>query len=132
MLFRKINQLCHPDKTKKFSRMVIVALRDCLDDAQKAYERRDHDILELTLIRVIYLRDELDRLEPGDKRRIDNQHKNLTLDIQGMQLHPLYVVLSCHQDGMMQDAKFHFSNFLQTYLGRLRKMLADMQTPNGA
>lgn len=125
-LFRKINQLCHPDKTKKFNRITVLKLRECFDDAQKAYEQRDYDTLELTLIRVCYYRDELDKLDQKDVERIQEQYNNLRLDIKGLQMHRLYMVLYCHGQQQYQLATNHFGIFLQEHMEKLHAMIAQL------
>lgn len=125
-LFRKINQLCHPDKTKKFNRMTVLKLRECFDDAQKAYENRDYDVLELTLIRVCYYRDELEKLNNEDLEKIQAQYENLKLDMKGLQMHRLYAVLSCHMQQQYQQATNHFGMFLQGHMVKLNAMISEL------
>jgi hypothetical protein len=120
MLFRKINQMCHPDKTKRFNRITVQKLRECFDDAQKAYEHRDMDTLELTFIRVAYLRDELHKLSQEDVNRITDQYENLKLDMKGLQMHRLYMVLVCHRQAFYRDATAHFGVFLQEHIAKLQ------------
>lgn len=126
VLFRKINQLCHPDKTKRFNRITVVKLRECFDDAQKAYEARDYDTLELTLIRVCYYRDELDKLNQADVKRITEQYQNLQLDIKGLRMHRLYTVLYCHGQQQYSQATQHFGIFLQEYVEKLNAMIIQL------
>lgn len=125
-LFRKINQLCHPDKCKKFNRVTVLKLRECFDDAQKAYEARDYDTLELTLIRVCYYRDELDKLDKADVARISDQYKNLQLDIKGLRMHRLFTVLCCHGQQQYSQATQHFGIFLQEHVEKLNVMIAQL------
>lgn len=127
MLFRKINQLCHPDKTKKFGRKVILALRECFDDAQKAYERRDYYLLELAYIRTCYLRDELDRLDSVEVAKVKDQLAGLKLDKQGMMMHPLYIVLASHRTGNIEIAVSQFNLFLNAHVEKLNTAIAEMQ-----
>lgn len=122
-LFRKINQLCHPDKTKKFNRVTVLKLRECFDDAQKAYEHRDYDTLELTLIRVYYYRDEVEKMDPKDVAKVRTQYENLKLDIKGLQMHRLYMVLWSHQQQLYQQATNHFGIFLQEHMDKLQAMI---------
>jgi len=122
-LFRKINQLCHPDKCKKFNRITVLKLRECFDDAQKAYEQRDYDTLELTHIRVCYYRDELDKLDQADVARIQNQYANLQLDIKGLRMHRLYTVLYSHNQQQYSLATQHFGIFLQEHVDKLQAMI---------
>lgn len=119
ILFRKINQACHPDKTKKFGRKVILKLRDCMGDAQNAYARRDYDTLELIWIRVCYLRNEEDKLPESEKARIQLQREMLDMDMQAILRHPLYAVMHCHVNGDVQMAKGYFAQFLQDHLARI-------------
>lgn len=123
VLFRKINQLCHPDKTKRFNRITVMKLRECFDDAQKAYERRDYDTLELTYIRVCYYRDELGKLDIKDVQRISDQHENLKLDIRGIRMHRLYMVLASHQLMQYQQATQHFGVFIQEHMNKLQAVI---------
>ena len=132
MLFRKINQLCHPDKTKKFGRKVVLALRECFDDAHKAYERRDHQQLELSFIRTCYLRDELDRLDASDVKRIQDQLEGLKLDRQGMMMHPLFLVLFNHRLEDFNMAASYFSEFLDAHVVKLNTVIAEMQAKNSS
>lgn len=126
-LFRKINQLCHPDKTKKFNRITVLKLRECFDDAQKAYEGRDYDILELTLIRVYYYRDEVEKMDPSEVAKINEQYENLKLDLKGLQMHRLYMVLFCHKQQQYQQATNHFGMFLNEHMDKLLAMIAQLQ-----
>lgn len=126
-LFRKINQLCHPDKTKRFNRITVMKLRECFDDAQKAYEQRDYDTLELTFIRVCYYRDELGKLDKNDVKKISDQHNNLKLDIQGIRMHRLYMVLACHSNMHYQEATQHFGLFIQEHLMKLQAVIAGLE-----
>ncbi|MNV27756.1 hypothetical protein D3C71_1189150 [compost metagenome] len=123
VLFRKINQLCHPDKTKRFNRITVMKLRECFDDAQKAYEHRDYDTLELTYIRVCYYRDELGKLDIKDVQRISDQHNNLQLDIKGIRMHRLYMVLACHRLMQYQEATQHFGMFIQEHMNKLQAVI---------
>ena len=132
MLFRKINQLCHPDKTKKFGRKVVLALRECFDDAHKAYERRDHQQLELSFIRTCYLRAELDRLDASDVKRIQDQLEGLKLDKQGMMMHPLFLVLFNHRLEDFNMAASYFSEFLDAHVVKLNTVIAEMQAKNSS
>lgn len=127
MLFRKINQLCHPDKTKKFGRKIVLALRECFDDAQNAYERRDYHMLELAYIRTCYLRDELDRLDATEVAKVKSQLEGLKLDKQGMMLHPLYIVLASHRMGNIEIAVGQFNLFLNAHVDKLNAAIAEMQ-----
>lgn len=119
VLFRKINQACHPDKTKKFGRKIVLKLRDCMTDAQNAYARRDYSTLELIWIRVCYLRDEIDKLPEADRNRIEAQKQLLDMDMRAILRHPLYDVMSCHFQGDVQMAKGHFGRFLADHLARI-------------
>lgn len=122
MMFRKINQLCHPDKCKRFSYMETKRLRECFDDASDAYSRRDAELLELVFIRVCYIRDELHRLSEGVESRLASQHKNLQLELDGIRMHPLYMVLAHHNQGMGHDAKQCFGRFLGGHIEKLESM----------
>ena len=122
MLFRKINQLCHPDKCRRFSYMETKRLRDCFDDANDAYSSRDAEMLELVFIRVCYIRDELHRLSEGVESRLASQHRNLQLELDGIRMHPLYMVLAHHNQGMGHDAKQCFGRFLGGHIQKLEVM----------
>lgn len=128
MLFRKINQMCHPDKTKRFNRITVQKLRDCFDDAQKAYQQRDLDTLELTFIRVAYLRDELHKLAASDVEKITTQYELLKLDMKGLSMHRLYMVLICHRQQLYRDATNHFGVFLNEHVSKLQEIVETMKS----
>lgn len=129
-LFRKINQLCHPDKCKRFSSKEVKRLRECFDDAHKAYADRDRYTLNLLYIRVVYIRGELDRLPLDVVADIEKRYHDLQLDFQALAMHPLYQVLYAHMQGQQHTAKLKFADFLETHIQRLKDELHRVQEHN--
>lgn len=126
-LFRKINQLCHPDKCKRFSHMEVKRLRECFDDAHRAYADRDRYTLNLIYIRVVFIRGELDRLPVDVVADIEKRYHDLQLDFQALAMHPLYQVLYAHMQGQQHTAKIKFGDFLVIHIQRLKDELNRVQ-----
>ncbi|AGS82087.1 hypothetical protein O152_gp274 [Pseudomonas phage PaBG] len=131
-LFRKINQLCHPDKCKRFSHIEVKKLREVFDDAHRAYADRDRYTLNLLFIRACYIRGELDRLPREVVQDIQKRHTDLVLDFQALAMHPLYQVLFAHMQGQHYTAKIKFGEFLVTHIQRLNDELERVRKLNAA
>jgi hypothetical protein len=122
-LFRKINQLCHPDKCKRFSHEETARLRECFIEAGSAYANRDTDMLELIYIRICYIRNELHRLDQYLVNETKRKHKMLSVQLERVTFHPMYTVLQLHVHGMYPAAFEKFSVFLDGQIADLEKEL---------
>lgn len=111
-VFRKINQLCHPDKCKRFSYEDTKRLRQCFDEAQVAYQQDDLDKLELIFVRVCYLRDEPSRLSDNIIKSLNKRRMELAQEMHAVSQHKVYMTLQYHINHQYLYAKSYFSAFL--------------------
>ena len=125
-LFRKINQLCHPDKCKRFSHEDTARLRECFIEAGSAYSNRDQDMLELLYIRVCYIRNEMHRLSQHLVNETKRKHRMLSAQLERVTFHPMYSVLQLHVHGMYPAAFDKFDKFLDHQIEDLKKALGSL------
>ena len=121
--YRRICQMCHPDKCKRFSHVETAKLREVLNSAQDAYARKDPYDLETAYIRALYLRGEEEKLSADMRRVVEEKHRNLQLDMNATAMHKLYTVLQFHVQKRQYDAKTAFKVFVDDYIIRLKQKL---------
>lgn len=121
--YRRICQMCHPDKCKRFSHIETAKLREVLNSAQDAYARKDPYDLETAYIRALYIRGEEAKLSGDMRRVVEEKHRNLELDMKATAMHKLYTVLQFHVQKRQYDAKVAFKVFVDDYIVRLKQKL---------
>lgn len=121
--YRRLCQMCHPDKCKRFSYTETAKLREILNMAQDAYARKDPYDLETAYIRALYVRGEEEKLSKDMRHVVEEKHRNLTLDMQATAMHKLYTVLQFHVQKRQYDAKVAFKTFVDDYIVRLKQKL---------
>lgn len=126
-LFRKLNQLCHPDKTRHLDYKVTKRLRDCFDEAHKVYVARDYTRLQLLYVRVMFLRGEQHKLDDGIVSQLKARHDELLAEMQVLAQHHLFLTLHNHIQKRYTEAQQHFRRFLIEYMERIMDKIDDTQ-----